>query len=92
VAKDGAEAVRVAARGGIDLILMDCQMPVMDGSAATGAIRAMKSPLAELPIIAMTTNTRRRDVAACLGAGTNAHLSKPISHDALAAVFAQWGP
>lgn len=70
-AADGAEAVAALAEGEFDLVLMDCQMPVMDGLQATSVIRAQKS---ETPIIAYTTDDNRVE---CLRAGMNDHLPKP---------------
>lgn len=82
-AKDGAESVeRVenAPDGSYDAILMDMQMPVMDGLEATRRIRSLDSAWAKtVPILALTANAFRQDVDACLEAGMNAHLSKPIN-------------
>ena len=81
VARNGQEAVDrfLAHEDGYDVILMDVQMPVMDGYAATKAIRASGHPLARsIPIIAMTANAFAEDVSASLASGMNGHLSKPI--------------
>ena len=65
--------------GFIDLVLMDIMMPVMDGYAATRAIRALDDPaIANVPIIAMTANAFDEDIKRSLASGMNAHLSKPI--------------
>lgn len=81
-AADGADAVKkvsAAKAGDFDLILMDIQMPIMDGYEATKKIRALADPkLANLPIIAMTANAFSEDVKAALNAGMNAHIAKPI--------------
>ncbi len=81
-AHNGAEAVRMvadAAAGYYDLILMDIQMPVMDGYAAARAIRGLDRPdAADIPIVAMTANAMEEDVRSALRAGMNAHFSKPI--------------
>lgn len=80
-ARDGREAVEkfVAARPGeLDAVLMDVMMPRMDGLEATRAIRAMERPDAALPIIAMTANLFDEDVAACLRAGMDGHIPKPL--------------
>jgi len=80
-AENGKEAVEKfsAAADKFDLILMDVQMPVMDGLSATRQIRAMDSPYAQkIPIIAMTANAFREDIDTCISAGMNEHIAKPI--------------
>lgn len=80
-ARDGREAVEkfVAARPGeLDAVLMDVMMPRMDGLEATRAIRSMERPDADIPIIAMTANLFDEDVAACLRAGMDGHIPKPL--------------
>lgn len=80
-AKDGKEAVDafVANPGRYDLILMDVQMPDVDGLQATRMIRALNTPrAATIPIIAMTANVFKEDIEQCLDAGMNGHLGKPI--------------
>jgi signal transduction histidine kinase len=79
-AKDGKEAVEMltANPNGYDVVLMDMQMPRMDGLEATRRIRAMG---ATVPIIAMTANVFKEDIEACLEAGMNAHLGKPLDND-----------
>ena len=81
-AVNGEEAVnKVAAseEGYYDLILMDVQMPKMDGYEATKAIRRLKRPDAgSIPIVAMTANAFEEDVRAALHAGMDAHLAKPV--------------
>ena len=65
--------------GDYDAILMDVQMPVMNGLEATRAIRNSSNPLGKtIPILAMTATAFRSDVQACLDAGMNAHVAKPI--------------
>jgi PAS domain S-box-containing protein len=87
VASDGAEAVekvRGSSADPYDLVLMDIQMPVMDGFEATKVIRAMEIPcLASLPIVAMTANAFEEDRQRVLAAGMNGHLGKPIDVDKL---------
>ncbi len=87
VASDGAEAVekvRRAADNPYDLVLMDIQMPIMDGIEAAKAIRALDAPrLARMPIVAMTANAFEEDRQRVLSAGMNGHLGKPIDVDKL---------
>ena len=75
---DGAEAVQAAAAGTYDLILMDVHMPVMDGLAATRAIRALEGPVAATPILALTANVQPEQIQACAAAGMDGHVGKPI--------------
>jgi CheY-like chemotaxis protein len=75
---DGAEAVEAARSGGYDLILMDVHMPVMDGLAATRAIRAMGGAVARTPIVALTANVQPEHVERCMAAGMDGHVGKPI--------------
>ena len=77
-AKNGKEAVEAADKGGIDLILMDVKMPVMDGLEATKKIKE-KHP--ELPVIALTANAFDSDRQLALSAGCDDFLSKPISSE-----------
>ncbi len=78
--REAVEAVRESAPGYYDLVLMDVQMPVMDGYEATREIRALKDPaLADILIIAMTANAFEEDRKAALDAGMNAHVGKPIN-------------
>ena len=75
---NGAQALEAARRGGFDLILMDVQMPVMDGLQATRLIRELSGAAAHLPIIALTANAMRSDQDACLAAGMDDFVSKPL--------------
>ena len=86
LACNGAEAVARAADDGYQLILMDCQMPVMDGFDATREIRRLQSAqrLRPVPIIALTANVQPYDVELCLAAGMNGFLPKPLRKEALA--------
>ena len=74
----------------VDLILMDVMMPELDGLSATRAIRGMDRPDARLPIIAMTANLFDEDVAACLAAGMDAHIPKPLEAGQMIRTIAEW--
>jgi PAS domain S-box-containing protein len=89
VARDGQEAVEMARRGGYALILMDVQMPVMGGLEATRAIRQLPD-MADVPILALTANAFDEDRAACLAAGMNDHIGKPVVPDILCKIVLQW--
>ncbi|HLN25891.1 MAG TPA: response regulator [Patescibacteria group bacterium] len=90
IANDGAEAVEHVERGNYDLVLMDMQMPVMDGMTATRVIRELASAKKSIPIIAMTANAMAGDREACLAAGFDDYLSKPINRRQLAEVLDRW--
>ena len=88
--ENGAVAVKRLKRKGVDtydLILMDIQMPVMDGYEATRIIRNKIRGGSEIPIIALSANAFERDKINSLRAGMNAHLSKPINADVLCEVI-----
>ncbi|WP_283193792.1 ATP-binding protein [Rhizobium sp. AN80A] len=87
VANDGNEAVAAVAGHQFDLILMDMQMPNMDGIEATRRIRAMGGQLASVPIVAMTANASDEDRRLCIDAGMSAFQSKPITVARLAAIL-----
>ncbi|MBM4181249.1 MAG: PAS domain-containing protein [Betaproteobacteria bacterium] len=89
VVADGAAAVRATRTASFDVVLMDMQMPELDGIDATRAIRAAESPGARLPIIALTANAYEEDRDACLAAGMDGFLSKPIKREALLAAIDQ---
>ncbi len=89
VATNGQEAVQRATTGTHDAVLMDLHMPVMDGVAATRAIRARLGP-DELPIIAMTASVLGEDRKRCLDAGMNDHISTPIAPSRLYTTLAYW--
>ncbi len=89
IAANGAIALDKIAHGSYDLVLMDVQMPVMDGIAATRAIR-QRPDCADLPIVAMTANAMSDDREDCLAAGMNDHLAKPIAPAQLWEKLLQW--
>ncbi len=84
---NGQEAILATQRKAYDLILMDIRMPGMDGQAATRAIRAMGEPWIRVPIIALSGNTLPSEIDACLAAGMNDHVGKPILPSALFAAI-----
>jgi signal transduction histidine kinase/DNA-binding response OmpR family regulator len=87
VAENGREAVEAVKKGGYDLVLMDIQMPEMDGHEATRTIRGAGF---DLPIIAMTANAMKGDREKCLEAGMNDYLAKPVNPKELLAKIEQW--
>ena len=90
LAQDGHEAVAAAAKTAYLLVLMDMQMPGMDGLEATRIIRAQPGPNQHAPIIALTANAMQADREACMAAGMNDFLSKPFSGELLGACLSRW--
>jgi CheY-like chemotaxis protein len=91
VAGNGLQALALVQRGGHDLVLMDMQMPEMDGLETTRRIRAL-SEHAALPIIAMTANAFGEDRAECLAAGMDDHVGKPVDPAQLYSTLLRWLP
>ena len=92
-AVNGEQALQAVCAGQYDALLMDCQMPVMDGFAATAEIRRHENAQGgarSLPIIAITANALRGDREACLAAGMDDYLSKPFTLQQLGAVLGRW--
>lgn len=89
---NGQEALQAVATGDYDLVLMDCQMPEMDGFEATAAIRKLE--LAEnrprIPVVALTANAMKEDELNCYSAGMDDYVSKPIKRERLAEVLEKW--
>jgi PAS domain S-box-containing protein len=95
LAADGSEAIAMvdAARASgdlYDIVLMDMQMPVMDGQEATRQLRARGITASELPVVALTANAYADDVADCLAAGMQGHLAKPVTLAGLDAALRRW--
>ncbi|KZY68575.1 MULTISPECIES: response regulator [unclassified Oleiphilus] len=79
MAEDGKQAVDTLNEQSIDLVFMDCQMPVMDGYEASRTIRQLSNPLKrDVPIVAMTANAMKGDKEMCLEAGMDDYISKPV--------------
>jgi signal transduction histidine kinase/CheY-like chemotaxis protein/HPt (histidine-containing phosphotransfer) domain-containing protein len=93
VADNGRKALDLVRERDFDLVLMDCQMPVMDGYESTAAIRALPNARGvRLPIIALTANAMQGDEQKCLAEGMNAFLSKPFTLAQLRALLVRWLP
>lgn len=88
-AENGETAVKKVFEQTYDLVLMDCQMPIMDGYSATKKIR-QASQFAQLPILALTANVMKEDQLKALNAGMNDHIAKPIDPDNLFKTMAKW--
>jgi PAS domain S-box-containing protein len=90
LAADGKLGVDAASNQDFDVILMDLQMPRMDGFEATEIIRALDSPRSRVPIVAMTANAMAEDRQRCLDAGMNDHIGKPVDQRHLLATLSKW--
>ncbi|WP_308495298.1 hybrid sensor histidine kinase/response regulator [Duganella qianjiadongensis] len=92
-AENGEQALQSVQNDAYDLVLMDCQMPIMDGFAATNAIRRHEQQQGQgqkLPIIAITANALQGDRESCLAAGMDDYLSKPFTRQALGHTLSRW--
>jgi CheY-like chemotaxis protein/HPt (histidine-containing phosphotransfer) domain-containing protein len=98
VVSDGRAGYEAAFSRSYDLVLMDCQMPVMDGFESAAAIRereaadAKEGPARRIPVIALTANAMNGDRERCIKAGMDDYLSKPFKKEALRAVLERWLP
>jgi len=90
VADNGEEAVEACRRSRYDAVLMDGQMPVLDGFEATRRIRELEGEGPRIPIIAMTASAMKGDRERCLEAGMDDYVSKPVTPEALGAALARW--
>jgi signal transduction histidine kinase/CheY-like chemotaxis protein len=92
VVGNGNQAVAAVTNGGFDMVLMDCQMPGMEGYEATAAIRQLDGELSKVPIVAMTANAMVGDRERCLESGMDDYVSKPFDMDDLVRIFHEWLP
>ncbi len=90
LADNGQIALELIQQSPIDVVLMDCQMPVMDGFEATRCIRRLGGEFARVPIIAVTANAMSKDRERCLDAGMNDYLSKPVDSAQLLTAIQRW--
>lgn len=90
--QDGEELLQALRRASADVVLMDCQMPVMDGFTATRVLRASDSAFSDIPVIAVTANAQEDTYSACMAAGFNDILIKPFSKSALHEKLYMWLP
>lgn len=90
VANDGHQALAQVAEKQFDLVLMDCQMPGMDGFQATRELRKREGEKAEIPVVALTANAMKGDRERCIAAGMNDYLSKPFELEQLREVLLRW--
>jgi signal transduction histidine kinase/CheY-like chemotaxis protein len=87
IAPDGRQALEQVQSSSFDLVLMDCQMPELDGFETTREIRALQGPVAAIPIVAMTAHAMEGDKERCLSSGMDGYVAKPIDPESLFAVI-----
>jgi len=92
VAENGKQALEMLSKQRFELVFMDCQMPIMDGYECTRAIRSPKSSVLNhrIPIVALTANAMRGDREACLAAGMDDYISKPVEADTIHQILKKW--
>ena len=86
--RDGAEALRALETQTFDVVLMDMNMPVMSGFEATRRIRHSGLTTADVPILALTANVQKAEIAQCQRAGMDGHIAKPFTSDVLVSAIA----
>jgi CheY-like chemotaxis protein len=89
-ANDGRQALEMLQKQRFDLVLMDCEMPVMDGFSATAALRRCEPEGTHVPVVALTADATAAGREACLSAGMDDYLAKPFRREALHGMLAQW--
>ncbi len=90
VASDGVQALRFLERETFDIVLMDCEMPNLDGFETTRSIRASEGSLRRVPIVAVTGKTRERDRELCFEVGMDDYIPKPVASDELQRALQRW--
>ena len=89
-ASNGTEALEALRTSSFDIVLMDCEMPELDGYETTVEIRRHERAATRIPVIAMTAHTGRSELDRCLQSGMDGHIAKPLQLDDVKAVLARW--